>query len=107
MFIIIISTQNLHKKCLKDGNELKDLSIIKENLQSQKVALIGSPEAIAEYYTEAKHYVDRFLVLEREAIAGGLCRSEDVDGSPFDIGGGHFLDVKNPKVTDFVFVRDG
>ena len=44
-----------------------------------------------------------FLVLEKESEAGGLCRSEDVDGSPFDIGGGHFLDVKNPAVTDFVF----
>lgn len=44
-----------------------------------------------------------FLVLERYSEAGGLCRSCDVDGSPFDIGGGHFLDVKNPTVTDFVF----
>lgn len=44
-----------------------------------------------------------FLVLEKEKTAGGLCRSEDVDGSPFDIGGGHFLDVKNPDVTKFVF----
>ena len=42
-------------------------------------------------------------VLERENEAGGLCRSKDVDGSPLDIGGGHFLDVRNPKVLDFVF----
>ena len=34
-----------------------------------------------------------FLVLEKETQAGGLCRSVNVDGSPFDIGGGHFLDV--------------
>ena len=46
---------------------------------------------------------DDFLVLEKESSAGGLCRSEDVDGSPFDIGGGHFLDVRDPEVTDFVF----
>lgn len=44
-----------------------------------------------------------FLVLEAASTAGGLCRSEEVDGSPFDIGGGHFLDVKNPKVTDYMF----
>lgn len=44
-----------------------------------------------------------FLVLEMEESAGGLCRSTDVDGSPFDIGGGHFLDVKDPVVTEFVF----
>lgn len=44
-----------------------------------------------------------FLVLEREPEAGGLCRSENVDGSPFDIGGGHFLDVRNPRVTEYMF----
>lgn len=44
-----------------------------------------------------------FLVLEKEAQAGGLCRSAIVDGSPFDIGGGHFLDVRRPKVNEFLF----
>lgn len=44
-----------------------------------------------------------FLVLEREMEAGGLCRSVEVDGSPFDIGGGHFLDVRRPHVNDFLF----
>lgn len=44
-----------------------------------------------------------FLVLEKEPEAGGLCRSIDVDGSPFDIGGGHFLDVRRPQVNEFLF----
>ena len=44
-----------------------------------------------------------FLVLEKENEAGGLCRSVEVDGSPFDIGGGHFLDVRRPWVNDFLF----
>lgn len=44
-----------------------------------------------------------FLVLEKETEAGGLCRSAEVDGSPFDIGGGHFLDVRRPKVNEFLF----
>lgn len=44
-----------------------------------------------------------FLVLEKENEAGGLCRSVEVDGSPFDIGGGHFLDVRRPKVNEFLF----
>ena len=44
-----------------------------------------------------------FLVLEKELCAGGLCRSEIVDGSPFDIGGGHFLDVRRPHINEFLF----
>ena len=44
-----------------------------------------------------------FCVLEQNDSAGGLCRSTDVDQSPFDIGGGHFLDVKDSGVSDFVF----
>lgn len=44
-----------------------------------------------------------FLVVEREDTAGGLCRSVTVDGAPFDIGGGHFLDVRRPEVTSFLF----
>lgn len=44
-----------------------------------------------------------FLVIEKESVAGGLCRSVEVDGSPFDIGGGHFLDVRRPKVNEFLF----
>ena len=46
---------------------------------------------------------DSFLVLEKEVEAGGLCRSVMVDGSHFDIGGGHFLDVRRPKVNEFLF----
>lgn len=44
-----------------------------------------------------------FFVLEKEKEAGGLCRSTQVDGFPFDIGGGHFLDVRRPKVNEFLF----
>ena len=46
---------------------------------------------------------DNFLVIEKEDSAGGLCRSAEVDGSPFDIGGGHFLDVRRPHVNQFLF----
>ncbi len=44
-----------------------------------------------------------FLVLEKESVAGGLCRSQEVDGAPLDIGGGHFLDVKRQEVLDLLF----
>ncbi len=46
---------------------------------------------------------ESFLILEKEKEAGGLCRSAEVDGSPLDIGGGHFLDVRRPKVCEFLF----
>ncbi len=47
--------------------------------------------------------IEDFLVIEKEKEPGGLCRSAEVDGSPFDIGGGHFLDVRNSAVTSFLF----
>lgn len=46
---------------------------------------------------------DEVVVLEQEEVAGGLCRSEIVDGAPLDIGGGHFLDVRRREVLDFLF----
>ena len=36
-------------------------------------------------------------------MPGGLCRSEEVDGAPLDIGGGHFLDVRDQRVNEFMF----
>lgn len=47
--------------------------------------------------------LDQIVVLEKESVAGGLCRSENVDGSPLDIGGGHFLDVRMKNVLEFLF----
>ena len=46
---------------------------------------------------------NNFVVIEAMSEAGGLCRSMTVDGSPLDIGGGHFLDVRRPKVNEFLF----
>lgn len=47
--------------------------------------------------------ISSFVILEKESMAGGLCRSETVDGMPLDIGGGHFLDTKNERVCNFLF----
>lgn len=47
--------------------------------------------------------VSDFLVVEKEDEAGGLCRSAEVDGAPLDVGGGHFIDVRRPAVTEFLF----
>ncbi len=46
---------------------------------------------------------DDFLIVEKEAEPGGLCRSRDVDGFGFDIGGGHFLDTRKAEVDRFLF----
>ena len=46
---------------------------------------------------------DQILVVEKESIAGGLCRSQDVDEAPLDIGGGHFLDLRRKEVLDLLF----
>jgi len=43
------------------------------------------------------------LILEKESEVGGLCRSREIDGSPLDCGGGHFLDIKKQNVLDLIF----
>ena len=59
--------------------------------------------ALAHALLDRSFTLDDFIVLEKEAVAGGLCRSEMVDGAPLDTGGGHFLDVKQKDVLDFLF----
>lgn len=44
-----------------------------------------------------------FLVLEKEKMAGGLCRSENVGGFPIDTGGGHFLDARVSEAQKYIF----
>ena len=69
-----------------------------------KIAIIGAgPAGLTLACALAKCKMDDFVVLESEAEVGGLCRSREIDGSPLDIGGGHFLDVRRPAVTDFLF----
>lgn len=58
---------------------------------------------LAHSLVDAGCPLDQILVVEKEVVAGGLCRSEAVDGAPLDIGGGHFLDLKRKEVLEFVF----
>ena len=69
-----------------------------------KIAIIGAgPAGLTLANALLRGGEQDFIVLERESEVGGLCRSTAVDGSPLDIGGGHFLDVRRPQVTDFLF----
>lgn len=69
-----------------------------------KYLVLGAgPAGLAFANSKIEKGCNDVLVLEKEDTAGGLCRSVDIDGSPFDIGGGHFLDVRRPKVNEFLF----
>lgn len=73
-------------------------------MEKVKYLILGAgPAGLTFANMLKKRGEESFLVLERESEAGGLCRSVMVDGSPFDIGGGHFLDVRRPKVNEFLF----
>ncbi len=69
-----------------------------------KYLILGAGPAGLSFANRLKQMGESdFLVLEQEDAAGGLCRSINVDGSPLDIGGGHFLDVRRPWVNKFIF----
>lgn len=73
-------------------------------MKNVKYLVLGAGPAGLSFANRLKQRGETsFLVLEKETQAGGLCRSEDVDGKPLDIGGGHFLDVRRPKVCEFLF----
>lgn len=73
-------------------------------MENVKYLILGAGPAGLTFANRLKEKgEDNFIVVEREAEAGGLCRSTDVDGTAFDIGGGHFLDVRRPKVNAFLF----
>lgn len=73
-------------------------------MEQVKYLILGAgPAGLALAVSLKEKGESSFLVLEKEMTAGGLCRSRLVDGAPLDIGGGHFLDVRRPKVNDFLF----
>jgi protoporphyrinogen oxidase len=72
-------------------------------IKTKHLILGGGPSGLAfsNRLLELEH--DDFIVVEKEKEVGGLCRSVDVDGAPLDMGGGHFLDVRRPRVNEFLF----
>jgi len=74
------------------------------NLEELKYIILGAgPSGLSFAHSLLKHGEDSFVVLEKEGIAGGLCKSKMVDGGPIDTGGGHVLDTKNINVLKFLF----
>ena len=77
-----------------------------EMIERKKCGILGAGPSgltIAHALLDGGCTLDDIVVIERQEIAGGLCRSEMVDEAPLDIGGGHFLDVRRKEVLDFVF----
>jgi len=73
-------------------------------LNRHKFIILGAgPAGLALGASLKQHGCEDFIILEKEAEAGGLCRSVMFDGGPLDIGGGHIFDVRRPNVVDFVF----
>lgn len=69
-----------------------------------KYLILGAgPAGLSFANALADQGVTDFAVLEKENEAGGLCRSAETDHAPLDLGGGHFLDVRRPSVTGFLF----
>jgi protoporphyrinogen oxidase len=58
---------------------------------------------IAHALLDAGYARNDIVVVEKQNVVGGLCRSAIVDGAPLDVGGGHFLDLRRQEVLDFVF----
>jgi protoporphyrinogen oxidase len=69
-----------------------------------KYLILGAGPAGLTFANYLKqHGENSFYVLEKNERAGGLCRDEIIDNAPVDIGGGHFLDFRNPMVVQFLF----
>lgn len=73
-------------------------------MEKLRYLILGAgPSGLSFAHTLKALGEESFLLIEKEQVAGGLCRSEEVDGAPLDIGGGHFLDVKRQEVLELLF----
>lgn len=75
-------------------------------MQHKKFVILGagpSGLSVAHALLEKGLAPNDLVVLEKEDEPGGLCRSKQVNGSPLDIGGGHFLDNRKAHVLEFLF----
>ena len=70
---------------------------------SQKVAIIGGGLAGLTTARLLEPYCDEITVVEKEKNIGGLCRTQNIDGIPIDLTGGHVVNSKNNAVKEFIF----
>ncbi|MDR1408971.1 MAG: FAD-dependent oxidoreductase [Oscillospiraceae bacterium] len=74
------------------------------DLQACRYLVLGAgPAGLALGVSLLRRGERSFLILEKEAEAGGLCRSAAADGYPMDVGGGHLLESGNTRACDFIF----
>ncbi len=75
-----------------------------EYMIKTKYLILGAgPSGLTFATMLKKKNITDYIVLEKEIEPGGLCRSRFIDGNEMDIGGGHFLDVRNIEVNKFLF----
>lgn len=69
-----------------------------------KYIILGAGPAGLTFANKLKENgITSFCIIEKENEAGGLCRSQDSNLFPLDMGGGHFLDVRRPEINKFLF----
>ncbi|NBH84776.1 amine oxidoreductase [bacterium C-53] len=69
-----------------------------------KYLILGAgPSGLSFAYRLLQKGEKDFLILEKEAEAGGLCRSIEINDAPLDIGGGHFVDTRDNMVLELLF----
>lgn len=54
------------------------------NLDIKYLILGAGPSGLSFAHTLKSLGEESFIIIEKEPIAGGLCRSEEVDGGPVD-----------------------
>lgn len=73
-------------------------------MKSYRFVILGAgPSGLAFAHTLKSLGENSFIVLEKESVAGGLCRSETVENFPLDIGGGHFIEPSPPDFLELLF----
>ncbi|MDF1838690.1 MAG: oleate hydratase, partial [Planctomycetota bacterium] len=75
-----------------------------------KIAILGagvSGLALARYLVQGGVSPSDLKIFESAPVAGGLCRSETIDGFTYDKSGGHILFSKDQAAMDWMKEETG